>query len=176
MPSHSILRPPLFAVLIVVILMAGSAFAQDVSQEREGHVVMTGSQIAMAYTLSLVDGQPLDRSEPGNPVTFQQGEKTVIVGLNEAVLGMKLGERKRIVIPPAKAYGEKDPEALRPIALSELPEGARVAGAALGTEDAQGRPMLMRVDHVEGDNAIVDFNHPLAGKTLVFEIEIVAIQ
>ena len=176
MSSHSALRPRLFAVLIVVTLMAGSAFAQDVSQEREGHVVMTGSQIAMDYTLSLLDGQPLDRSEPGKPVTFQQGEKTVIVGLNEAVLGMKLGERKRIVLPPAKAYGEKDPEALRPIPLSELPEGARVAGATLGSEDAKGRPMLMRVDRVEGDNAIVDFNQPLAGKTLVFEIQIVAIQ
>lgn len=137
---------------------------------------MPGSNISIAYTLRLKSGEVLDETEPGRPITFKQGAKQVISGLNDAVLGMKLGEKKYVEIPPEKAYGEKDPEALRAILLSELPEGADVPGTELGTEDRRGRPILMRVDRIEGDHAIVDFNHPLAGKTLVYQLEIVVIE
>ena len=165
----------IIAVWIGAILVSPLA-AEDVSREPEGHVVMPGSTVLLVYTLRLEDGTVLDRTEPGKPVAFVQGADQVIAGLNEAVLGMKLREQRKVVVPPAKAYGEKDPKAMRPILLSQLPEGAGVPGTELGTEDEQGRPILMRVDRVEGDHAIVDFNHPLAGQTLYFEIEVVAIE
>jgi FKBP-type peptidyl-prolyl cis-trans isomerase 2 len=164
------------AGLLIASLFMGSSGSASESVPAEGvKTVRAGSKVSIEYTLSLDDGSVLDSTVGDEPVQFEQGSKQVIVGLNEALIGMKLDEQKRVTVPPEKGYGEKDPLAFRPIPLEKIPLEARVPGTELGTEDEQGRPILMRVERIEGDQAILDFNHPLAGLTLVFDLKVVAI-
>ncbi|MFT5441795.1 MAG: FKBP-type peptidyl-prolyl cis-trans isomerase 2 [Myxococcota bacterium] len=154
---------------------AGIASADDSQSLTSQPVIVAGSNVALAYTLRLESGDVLDTNIGGEPVRFKALAGQVVAGLDEAVVGMKIGDRKHIRVPPEKGYGARDPLALRPIPLSRLPAEARVPGTELGTEDARGRPRLMRVERIEGDNAIMDFNHPLAGQVLLFDIEVVAV-
>jgi FKBP-type peptidyl-prolyl cis-trans isomerase SlyD len=89
---------------------------------------------------------------------------------------MKVGEAKQVTFPPDQGYGPVDPAAFTEVPVSELPEDAREPGTTLMSRDAQGRTQPLRVDKIEGDKATLDFNHPLAGKTLIFDVKILEIQ
>jgi FKBP-type peptidyl-prolyl cis-trans isomerase 2 len=89
---------------------------------------------------------------------------------------MRVGEAKQVTIAPDEGYGQVDPAAFREVPVSELPEDAREPGTALMSRDAQGRTHPLRVHKIEGDKATLDFNHPLAGKTLTFDVKILEIQ
>ncbi|MHC4505786.1 MAG: FKBP-type peptidyl-prolyl cis-trans isomerase, partial [Planctomycetota bacterium] len=86
------------------------------------------------------------------------------------------GEAKQVKITPDEGYGQVNPAAFTEVPLSELPEDAREPGMALMAQDDQGRVQRLRVHKVEGDTATLDFNHPLAGKTLLFDVKILEIQ
>ena len=162
-------------LLIAVLLVASETFAAEPAVDASEKAVRGGSKVSIEYTLSLEDGAVLHTTVGGAPIEFEQGSDGVIEGLNEAIIGMKIDERRQVKVPPEKGYGATDPLAFRPIPLEKLPLEARVPGTELGTEDPEGRPILMRVDRIEGDQAIMDFNHPLAGRTLLFDVRIVAI-
>lgn len=107
------------------------------------------------------------------PLEFEVGAGEVVQGFEESVVGMEEGETKEVTIPPEKGYGERDEERLVEYdreefreALGEEPE----VGMHIHTQDAHGD-----VIEVDGDTVVVDFNHELAGETLVFEIEVVEV-
>ena len=164
------------AQTLALLIGATAAIAQITAQvDDTPDEVRAGSRVKIRYTRALLDGSVLDTHVSGEPLELVQGSKDVIPGISEAVLGMKVGDFKQVTVPPEKAYGPVNPEAFRPVPRSMLPPDS-VPGTELGSEDATGRPILMRVVRFEGDDAILDFNHPLAGKTLVFDIEVVGIE
>ncbi|MDH5526700.1 MAG: peptidylprolyl isomerase [Nitrospirota bacterium] len=131
--------------------------------------VNQGDVIGIHYTGKLTDDSVFDSSEGRDPLEFTAGGEEVIPGMSAGVLGMKLGEQRTLTIPPEQAYGEYNPELQVKVPASQLPEGVS-PGDVLGDNQQPGRMWTVR--EIGGENATIDANHPLAGQTLVFDVEI----
>ncbi len=128
--------------------------------------------VQIRYTLK-VDGQVLDQGE----LAYLHGHGNLIRGLEKALEGHEAGEVLEVHVPAEEAYGPRDPEGLQTIPLEEFPEDAEVVpGAQFYAQDPEGNPLLVTVVEVEGDEVTVDFNHPLAGQDLDFQVEILAVR
>jgi FKBP-type peptidyl-prolyl cis-trans isomerase SlyD len=129
--------------------------------------------VSLAYKLT-VDGEVLDESEVDDALQFLQGHGNIIPGLESQLNGMKIGESKTVVVPPATGYGEVDKESIDQIPTSEFPEGVTPEiGMELEIKDKEGNEMYGRVLSIQEDTVTMDFNHPLAGKELHFDVKIV---
>lgn len=131
-----------------------------------------GDRVHIHYTARFADGTLFASSIQGPPLEFTAGGKEVIPGLSQAVIGLRVGVSRRIVVEPVNAFGEHDPALERRVPRSEMPPEAK-PGDQLSAE-ADGFVMAVWVRSVEEDHAIVDGNHPLAGQRLIFEFEVVA--
>lgn len=139
-------------------------------------VVEAGSTVGIEYTLTLEDGTKVESNVGGDALRFEQGAGQIIPGLDRELIGMQVSEAKQVTVAPEEGYGQVNPAAFSEIPLSELPEGAREPGTPLTARDSQGRTQHLRVHKVEGDKATLDLNHPLAGKTLIFDVKILEIR
>jgi peptidylprolyl isomerase len=135
--------------------------------------VKAGDTVHIHYTGKFEDGTVFDSSVGGDPVTFVAGSEELIRGVSEAVLGMILGEKKTVTLPPGLAYGDHEPELVRSIPIGALPEGTEV-GDQLRASDGEHETHVWVTDIGEQE-ATVDANHPLAGKMLVFDLEVMLI-
>lgn len=138
--------------------------------------VKKGDKVAIHYIGRLENGSEFDNSyENGEPIKFEVGGGMVIPGFDEGVIGMEIGDKKTIVIPPEQAYGERDERYVFDVQKSEFPKDADVhTGAIFQMQSDQGEVIPVVVERIEGDTVYLDANHPLAGKTLTFEMELVA--
>jgi peptidylprolyl isomerase len=128
------------------------------------------------YKGTLSDGTVFDSSEGGEPVEFVVGVGMMIPGLEEGMRGLKAGDKKTITVKAADAYGERDEAAVQEIPRSEFPEGmALEVGVPMTAQTEQGQ-MYAVVTELREDTVMVDFNHPMAGKDLTFEVEIVKVR
>ena len=132
--------------------------------------------VSMEYTL-LVDGEKIDSSEGQDPLQFLVGYGNIISGLEREMMGMKVGDSKDVVVPAADAYGEYDEEAFIEVPRDQFPKDMPVEeGLELTVRDDTGQSRYARIDAVEGDNVTLNFNHPLAGKELHFNVKVVNIR
>lgn len=132
--------------------------------------------VNMAYKLT-VDGEVLDEAGEGDALQFLQGHRNIISGLESQLTGMKLGESKTVKVSPEGGYGVRDEDAIDEIPLSEFPEGVKPeVGMELEVKDEEGNEMYGRVLSLGADTAKMDFNHPLAGKELNFDVKIVGLR
>lgn len=137
----------------------------------------SGDTVAVHYTGTLEDGTVFDSSRDGDPIEFELGSDDIIQGFNDAVDGMAVGEEREIEIPPANAYGERRDEYVIEVPREELPEGAAAeVGQALAVQLANGQQATARITDVAEENVTLDLNHPLAGRTLHFDVELVGIR
>ena len=138
--------------------------------------VHVGSFVALHYVGKLADGAIFE-STNDKPLRFHIGEHSVIAGLEEGVLGMHIGEKKRIIVHPDKAYGRYHQDLVQEVPLSKVPrEITPTVGMVINQESRSGRTIFMKVIQVNRESIIVDMNHPLAGKTLVFDVVVMDIQ
>jgi len=138
--------------------------------------VSSGKEVSIEYTLRLEDKSVVDTNVGGEPLTYTQGAQQIIVGLESEVEGMAVGETKEVTVPPERGYGVMDAAAFREVDNTHVPEAARVVGAKLQGRDANGQSVYARVAQVKESTVILDFNHPLAGKTLFFEVKVLDIK
>ena len=136
--------------------------------------VKNGSVVSVHYKGTFDDGTEFDSShERGEPMTFEIGSDQLIAGFESAAMGMIVGESKTFKLTPTEAYGEVDPSAVQPVPTSNFPEDFEFqVGAIVQGENSEGQPVMATINGVDGENVILDFNHPMAGKNLNFEIEI----
>jgi len=139
--------------------------------------VQTGNTVAIHYRGTLENGEQFDSShDRGNPLTFQSGLGQVVPGFDAAVAGMAVGESKTFTIGPDEAYGPIHSEAVQQIPLSAFAPGMELTeGRVIQGHGPNGQPMMATIVKTEGDMVTVDMNHPLAGKNLTFEVEVVSI-
>jgi len=139
--------------------------------------VAQGDTVKVNYTGSLEDGTVFDASERhGGPLQFEVGSGQVIAGFDTAVMGMKPGEQKVITIPPEKAYGNHSEDLVIQAPKKDIPQNENLKpGFVILAKFPDGSEMPARVIKVEGEMVIMDFNHPLAGKTLKFTITVVSV-
>ena len=138
--------------------------------------VQDGVVVSMEYSLH-VDGELLDTSDGQGPLQFLVGYGNVISGLEQEMMGMKIGDSKAVVVQPEDGYGEFDEEAFITVPRDQFPKDIPVeVDTELTVRDDEGHARYARVDSVEGDNVRLDFNHPLAGAELHFHVKIVALR
>lgn len=133
-------------------------------------------RVTVHYTGRLEDGTVFDSSRDKDPITVPLGGKRVIEGFEEAVEGMAVGEKKRVTIPPQKAYGPHRGELVTEVERSRFPAELELKeGQRLQLKNPGGIVTTVRVISLDDKSATVDANHPLAGKTLVFDLEVVGV-
>jgi FKBP-type peptidyl-prolyl cis-trans isomerase SlyD len=133
-----------------------------------------GKVISLEYTLKLEDGHVVDTNVGGDPLKYTQGANEIIRGVESAVEGMEVGEAKHAVVPPMEGYGDADPNAFAEVPKDKLPQEIEV-GTQLHGKDASGREIRPIVSAIKDETVLLDFNHPLAGKTLYFDLKVVNI-
>ena len=112
----------------------------------------------------------------GEPLVYVQGSHAIIPGLEKAMEGMKTGENRQITVKPEEAYGKVEAEALVEVDKKQVPPDAQKVGAQLQGQNEQGQVFTARVLEVKDEKILLDFNHPLAGKTLYFDIKVLNIK
>ncbi len=137
--------------------------------------VEKGRTVKMHYKGMLNDGTVFDTSEGREPLEFVYGEGNIIPALEEQLEGMEEGDKKQVTVKAEDAYGEVDPSAIQKIPRSQLPENIdpKVGMQLLAQTETSSIPVT--IVEVEEDTVTIDFNHPLAGKDLIFDVEIVSV-
>ena len=133
--------------------------------------------VSLDYTLRLEDGRVVDTSAGREPLEFLQGHSQIVPGLEQALYGMYVGDEKEVVVQPEDGYGVLDPDAFQEIPLNVFPSDITLEpGMGLELMDNSGELMLAFVAEVRPDNVLLDFNHPLAGATLQFNVKVAALR
>ncbi len=135
-----------------------------------------GKRVKIHYTGTLDDGTVFDTSKGKDPLQFQVGGGTVIEGFEEAVKGMQVGESKNVIIPPEKAYGERQEEMVITAPRDQVPPDLELElGMLLQMGAPSGELIQVTVVDISDKEVTLDANPPLAGKQLTFDIELVEV-
>lgn len=138
--------------------------------------VKTGDTVQIHYKGTLEDGSVFDSSEGREPLEFTVGSGQIIPGLDAALPGMEVGDTQVVEVPADQAYGPEQPEARQSVPRSDIPaEIPLEIGTQLSARNENGQDMTLTVFEVSDTHVVLDANHPLAGKDLTFDIELVAI-
>jgi FKBP-type peptidyl-prolyl cis-trans isomerase SlyD len=161
---------------ILCFVYSAPAMCDEVKKEAEPMTVISGKKVSIEYTLTLENKEVADTNVGGAPLTFEQGSHQIIRGLETAIEGMKVGESRKVTIKPEDAYGPVVKEAIVEVVKDKLPPDAWKVDAQIQAKGPGEQALVGRVTQIKGDKAVVDFNHPMAGKTLFFEVKVLAIQ
>jgi len=132
--------------------------------------------VSMEYTLH-VENEEIDSSKGQDPLQFLVGYGNIISGLEREMMGMKVGESKDVVIPPAEGYGEFDEDAFMSVPRDAFPKDMSIEeGVELSVRDDSGQSRYARVETIEGDSVTLNFNHPLAGDELHFNVKVTSLR
>lgn len=134
--------------------------------------------ISLDYTLRLQDGQVVDSSSGGDPLQFLQGAGHIIPGLEKALYGMSIGDKKDVVVSPADGYGDMDPNAFQVVPRQAFPANMTLQeGQMLHMRNSNTQQVFqVVVQEIRSDQVLLNFNHPLAGQTLYFAVEVVGLR
>ena len=137
-----------------------------------------GNTVTVHYKGTFDDGTEFDSSHSrGEPISFEVGSGNLISGFDTAVRDMTIGESKKISVSPEEGYGERNEEAIQKFPMSSFPEGFDPAeGAAVYGKNAMGQEVMAMIESFDNDSVTLDFNHPMAGKNLNFEIELIEVE
>ena len=138
--------------------------------------VIAGNKVKIHYTGTFDDGEIFDSSREADPLEFEVGTGQVIPGFDNAVVGMKVGETKQVRLPENEAYGPYNQEMVFDAEPDQFEEGLiPEVGQQFQTQLEDETPLLLTVKSVEDGKIVLDANHPMAGKTLNFDLEVVEI-
>ncbi|WP_116598687.1 FKBP-type peptidyl-prolyl cis-trans isomerase [Primorskyibacter marinus] len=138
--------------------------------------VKTGDTVRIHYTGTLADGSTFDSSAGRDPLEFTVGSGQIIPGLDKAMPGMAVGDSKKVEVVADDAYGQPDPAARQSVPRTEIPADIPLdLGTQLQVQTPDGQTMAVTVAEVTEEQVTLDANHPLAGKDLTFDIELVEI-
>ena len=138
--------------------------------------VENGVFVSVNYTGTLEDGEVFDSNVGRQPLEFKVGAGQMISGFDSAVAGMAMNEKKTVTLSPEEAYGDYDESMTRDFPRSDVPSGMDIAvGQRIGMVTGDGHQIPATVTFADEEKVTIDLNHPLAGKSLTFEIEVVGI-
>jgi FKBP-type peptidyl-prolyl cis-trans isomerase 2 len=139
--------------------------------------VKENNTVKVNYTGKLADGQVFDSSEGREPLEFTLGQGQLIPGFEKGVIDMKLNEKKTITIAKEEAYGDVNEQLIQEVEKAHLPQDmAPEVGMGLVSKDPDGNEINLLVVEVKEESIVVDGNHPLAGKELTFDLEVIEIK
>lgn len=137
-----------------------------------------GKKVKIHYTGSFDDGEVFDTSRlSGEPLEFECGSGMVIKGFDDAVRDMEVGEKKHIHLEPAQAYGKVDEKLIQTVPVDRVPNAQDLpVGESVYMQGPNGQPFPVKVVSMDDENVVFDMNHPMAGKPLNFELELVEVE
>lgn len=156
-----------------LVTLGLTLFSLSGNAQEEESVIGEGTTVGFEYTLSLSDGTVVESNVGGDAFSYTQGGGQILPALEAALTGLTVDETKQVTLEPVDAYGDVNPEAFQEIPIAQIPEDARVVDTILGAEGFEGP---IRVHEVKEEVVVLDFNNPLAGKTLTFDIRIVSLE
>jgi peptidylprolyl isomerase len=170
--KDSRLLASLIILFMAVAFFSVSVVSAEESTKENDPPATAGKKVKVHYTLK-VEGEVIDSSKEREPLEFQLGSSQVIPGFEKAVKDMKIGEKKSFQVSPAEGYGEEDPKAIQEVSKDKLPPDLKLApGMTIYAKGQSGNSIPVRVVEVKKDVVVMNFNHPLAGKMLNFDVEI----
>jgi FKBP-type peptidyl-prolyl cis-trans isomerase SlyD len=132
-----------------------------------------GSVVGIDYKLHLGDGEVVDASSPEEPLTYLHGQGQIVPGLEQALHGLEAGESRQIVVAPSDGYGDHDPRGMQEVPRSAFPpDFSPEVGMQLTAEGPGGEMVPFSVREVRPESVLIDLNHPLAGRTLHFDVTV----
>lgn len=159
-------------VLLLAVIGGGSFYylrGQAAAKIKDGNVVR------LQYTLSDDKGTLIESTKGKEPLTYTHGQGQILPGLEKELAGLGINDEKNIRLKPEEAYGPLDPQAFQEIPRKEIPQDALKVGNTLLATNDQGQLFPVRIHQIKDKTVILDFNHPLAGKTLSFAIKVLEI-
>ena len=139
-------------------------------------MIENGKKVSLEYSVFLSDGTQIDTNIGEDPLVFVLGQNQVFPALEQELLGLTVGDTKEITLGPEDAYGAVVPDAFREVDIESVPSQYRFEGAVLGVQDPSGGVYPIRVHRVQEEKVVLDFNHPLAGKSLKFDVKVIEVE
>lgn len=166
----------LVAAVLSLGMFNGLAFSATAEKPKNDRTVKDGMMVSLDYTLKSPDGKTIETSKGKEPLKYVHGQKMMIPGLEKELTGMKVGGEKHVTVKPEDAYGKVNPDAVQEVPKEKIPANALKVGAVLAARSPEGAVVPMTVREIKEKTVVMDMNHPMAGKTLVFDIKVVDIQ
>ena len=168
--------PALVGLAGGLALCTAAPWAEQGTQEgRMTPSIEDGASVKIDYTLT-VDGAVVDSSEGRGPLNYTQGRGQIIPGLEKQLSGLHVGETREVTVPPEDGYGVLDPQAFVEVSKDQLPPDLKPeVGAFLRGMSPDGRSFRARIHEIGQDAVTLNLNHPLAGKTLHFNVTVVEV-
>lgn len=133
--------------------------------------------VSVHYKLTLDDGSVVEESESDDPLMYLHGHDNIIPGLERGLEGLKVGDSKAVIVEPADGYGEYDPEDMEEVPTSDLPDDFKPeVGMILHVSDEEENHHMAIITEVKPESIMLDFNHPMAGKRLHFDVTIAGLR
>jgi FKBP-type peptidyl-prolyl cis-trans isomerase SlpA len=138
-------------------------------------IIKNGDTVSVNYTGKLEDGSVFDTSlqEGREPLTATLGQNQLIPGFESGLIGMTIGESKTVEIDPEMAYGNYNPALTQEISKDQVPQDVKVDDMLQGM--SQNGPINVRIAEIKESTVVIDMNHPLAGKKLIFDLEVISV-
>ncbi len=163
-------------VVWIGLVLSGQGFAFASAETPSSATVRAGKQVLFEYTLRSDDQIVLDTNVGGEPLSYIHGLQQIMPGLEKGLEGLRVGESKKIVVQPEEGYGLVNKHAFMEAKKSSIPSESLIVGATVEGRDSTGRPIYPRIKEIGDTEVILDYNHPLAGKELYFDVKVLDIK
>lgn len=163
------LQKSITAAFIFALFASGTIYA-DASSDQSS-TIADGSKVTVEYTLALPDKTIVETNVGKEPISYTQGNHEIIPGLEKALAGLKAGDKKHVTVSAEDAYGPYDEQKKVTVTKEQVPPEVKV-----GTRLRAQNGMEAKVVSIDGNSVVVDTNHPLAGKSLVFDINVLKVE
>ncbi len=163
--------------LAVVLVLAGPLMAAaQTPPAAAAPAIEKGSKVQLEFTLRDDAGKVLESNKGATPLSYVQGERQLIPGLERELAGMHTGEEKKIVVKPEDGYGPIEPAAQTEVPKEVLPADALKVGTRLMARSSTGESRPVVIKEIKDKTVVLDLNHPFAGKTLHFDVKVLGIE
>jgi FKBP-type peptidyl-prolyl cis-trans isomerase SlyD len=164
------------AAVLAVLNFASPVLLRSADKAKEEQVVRDGTVVSLQYSLSGEDGKLIESNKGKAPLKYTHGTKQIVPGLEKELAGMKVGGEKRVKVQPEDAYGAVNSKAFQEVPKEQIPAEGLKVGAILAAKGPQGQEIPVRIHEIKEKTVVLDLNHPMAGKTLLFDVKILDIQ
>lgn len=164
------------ALFLLFAFVSSYQLLAAAEQGKPGEKVQNGSLVSLEYTLTGEDGKVIDSNKGKAPLKYTQGQNQIVPGLEKQMAGMTVGGEKKVKVKPEDAYGPVNKDAFQEFPKEKIPPEGLKVGAMLMAKGPQGEAIPVRVHEIKEKTVVLDLNHPLAGKTLTFDVKVLDIQ
>jgi FKBP-type peptidyl-prolyl cis-trans isomerase SlyD len=165
--SQRKLNPGLFAPITLLLCVLTTS-----ADEPGENTIKPGKVVSLSYTVSLPDGKVVHSNADGYPIKYRQGDGKLLPALEASLVGLAAGDEKSVILPPEDTY-PVDTAAFQEVPLEQIPKDMRQVGAVFRPMGSRGS---VRVAEIKENTVVLDLNHPLAGKTLTYDVTIISVE